>query len=180
MGLPATDNFDRANSPTLGVTWTDMQAARTLSIASNQATETAAANTEAFWGADVFANNHYSQLRFVSGTFCGPMARALGLDATGVGYIFGSDGNVYRKAGTVYTEIGFTESYTFGDIGRIEPVDTTIKVLKNGVQVGEDITDGTYSGGSAGISASNAQVDDWEGGNLGGQPGTSVLNLIVG
>jgi Fibronectin type III domain len=135
----------------------------------------------AFWSADSFSENQYSQVKLVNiGDFSGVIVRAkadvdefyLGMCRDGNGY------HIYVRTPSGYTELAgaFTETWSPGDIIRLEasgsgPVDLTL--LRNGTPV-LTYTDSTYNitGGSPGIgiyspSGSNLRVDDWEGGDLG-------------
>jgi hypothetical protein len=168
MSLPATDNFNRADDPaSLGANWTVQVG--TVAIVSNQAS-LQVANTEAFWNADVFANDHYSQVvdAFATGDD-GCMVRASGTGGGRNGYLSYASSNIYKDVNGSYTLLGSgSGGPSSGDTIKMTAVGTTIAVLVNGVQK-NSLTDSTHTSGSAGLFGDNANslYDNWEGGNVG-------------
>jgi hypothetical protein len=105
----------------------------------------------------------------------------------GVGVSLRSDGtanNLYRivvNTTTVYVAKVVSGSYTLittrvqafsaNDILRVEVQGTTLRVYRNGVQLGADITDSGRATGSAGIMYSSGAIgtiDNFEGGDFAG------------
>ncbi len=177
-----TDDFNRADGP-LGANWTKPPASENnLVIVNNEVgVDAEDSHNYAFWSADSFSENQYSQVELVNiGDWSGVIVRAkadvdefyLGMCRDGNGY------HIYVRTPSGYTELAgaFTETWSPGDIIRLEasgsgPVDLTL--LRNGTPV-LTYTDSTYNitGGSPGIgiyspSGSHLRVDDWEGGDLG-------------
>lgn len=172
MSLPATDNFNRADGP-IGSNWTG--AIHGFQIVSNATTgDTNGANNLVFWNADTFNADQKSEVTVTAiGNGQGPAVRC---NATG-----GGNGYIVYAAGTVIQLYEFTNgtatlvhdyssSIAAGDVLRIEAEGTTIRVYKNNVQVGTDITDSTHATGSAGLysGSDTGSMDDWTGDNLGG------------
>lgn len=187
MSLPATDNFNRANSGTLGSNWTEQDAAGTGStnqIVSNQATGSGSRDfTRAFWNADVFGNDQYSQsLLAACNDYMYLSVRASGTGASGANHYVlvmnnGAGQSFIQKvvAGSLTTlASGLTNFNASGDSGKIGVVGTTITVYRDTgsgfVSIGS-VTDSSLASGSAGLG--NAQVtncihDNWQGDNIGG------------
>jgi hypothetical protein len=169
MSLPATDNFNRADDPSsLGANWTIQSG--TVQIISNQAS-LQTPNTEVFWNADAFANDHYSQVLVVVSTANdGCVVRASGTGGSRNNYLSYNNSNIYKDVGGSYTLLGSgSGSASNGDTIKMTATGTTIAVLINGVQK-NSVTDSTFTSGSAGVFGDNAaaRVDNWTGDNIGG------------
>jgi hypothetical protein len=184
MSLPASDNFNRADTyptPDLGANWTNQ--ANGPAIFSNQAigTGSGATNGLAFWNADSFAADHYSQATVVTQDFMGPSVRASGTGGASNAYfafIYPTFGwRIYKMvAGTVTLLLdkadGSAGTFANGDVMKFSAVGTTLTVYKNGTSLGST-TDASLSSGSAGLmtSGSSARFDDWSADNIGGGGG---------
>ncbi|HMG69747.1 MAG TPA: Ig-like domain-containing protein, partial [Gemmatimonadaceae bacterium] len=136
----------------------------------------------AFWIANAFNNDQYSQARIAGGLSSGSqyvtiVARASGKgDGVYNGYLCYTDG----AAGAGHTEVAkningsqttlrsFATTFAAGDVIKIAVVGTTVTCYKNGVALGS-VTDASLPGGSAGVGVygSTVTVDDWEGGSFG-------------
>jgi hypothetical protein len=177
-----TDDFNRADGP-LGANWTKPLASQNnLVIVNNEVgVDVEDSHNYAFWSADSFGENQYSQVKLVNiGDWNGVIVRAKAdVDEFYLGICRGGNGyDIYVRTPSGYADLahGFTETWSPGDIIRLEasgsgPVDLTL--LRNDTPV-LTYTDSTYNitGGSPGIgiyspSGSNLRVDDWEGGDLG-------------
>jgi uncharacterized protein YjdB len=139
----------------------------------------------AFWSANNFNNDQYSQVRITGGLSSGSQYVQIIVRASGTGdgayrnYLFYTDG----VAGAGHTEVAkningsqitirsFATTFAAGDIIKISAVGTTITCYKNGVALGS-ITDSSLPSGSAGVGVygSTVTVDDWEGGSLSTAP----------
>jgi hypothetical protein len=173
MALPATDTFAGANGSPIGANWTDLDGG--FEIDTNAAKGTDSGWNFTYWDADTFADNQYAQGAFINfaGVFSGPAVRAA---ATRCYYAMVTSSTEIALArldaaasSTTLQTIG-SLSISSGDLIRIEAEGSTLRVFLNGVQVGTDQTDATYSSGSAGIVtfSPNAGLDNFEAGNLGG------------
>lgn len=159
----ASDDFNRANGA-LGADWASFFGGITVS---GNAALGGSLVSAARWTASTFAADHWSEATisgFASGTtYPGVAVR---LDASGNGYYIAIDsGNAYvqRLTGGVEFSIATrSTSWANGDVMRLEVVGTTLKVFKNGTQVGTDVTDATYSSGQPGLFCYGAAtVDGW-------------------
>lgn len=139
----------------------------------------------AFWSANTFNNDQYSQVRITGGLSSGAQYVQIIVRASGTGdgvyrnYLFYTDG----MAGAGHTEVAkningsqttirsFPTTFAAGDVMKISAVGTTITCYKNDVALGS-ITDSSLPGGSAGVGVygSTVTVDDWEGGSLSTAP----------
>jgi hypothetical protein len=186
FSLPATDNFTRADSGSLGANWTEQ--IHGLQIISNQAPGDTDLNYQAaFWNADVFGNDQYSELTFTnysdSANQVGPLVRASGTGGSSVGYLMfcmGAGPNITRlytySGGSLFTtQIGtdISTPWVDGDVARLEVSGTTFTLKRNGSTVGTE-TDATVASGSAGFMLRNEGgpgASLWTGGNVGGGGG---------
>ena len=134
----------------------------------------------AFWSANAFNNDQYSQARIAGGLSSGSqyvtiIARASGKgDAAYKGYLCYTDG----IAGAGHTEVAkningtqitlrnFATTFATGDVIKIGVVGTTVTCYKNGVALGS-VTDAALPGGSPGVGVygNTVTIDDWEGGS---------------
>jgi uncharacterized protein YjdB len=133
----------------------------------------------AFWGANTFDNDQYSQVRIAGGLSSTTQYVQIIVRASGTGdgvynnYLFYTDG----VAGAGHTEVAknikgtqitlrsFATTFATGDVIKIGVVGTTVTCYKNGVALGS-ITDSSLPGGSPGVGVyGNAvRIDDWAGG----------------
>jgi hypothetical protein len=178
MSLPATDTFTRADGG-LGANWTD-QNATTLAIDTNKVKANGSAFSYAFWNADSFANDQYSQAALgqagfaTSVQYTGVTVRAASTGGSFSNYFLYCDiGSCYLfktvgGSGALLQTIGGAAAVE--DVHKITVEGTTLKAYRNGVQIGTDQTDSGLASGSAGIGGFDtaARMDNWEGGNLGG------------
>jgi len=134
----------------------------------------------AYWSANAFGNDQYSQVRIAGGLSSGSqyvqiIIRAAGRgDGTYNNYLFYTDG----VAGANHTEVAkningtqitlrsFPTTFTTGDVIKIAAVGTAITCYKNGVALGT-ITDASLQSGAPGVGVygNTVRVDDWEGGS---------------
>lgn len=195
----ASDNFNRANSTGLGANWTKAGDASIFrfDVVSNAAVpeSLAGADSMAYYNAVTWPNDQYSQAKItVTGTGGGGSGPgvAVRVGITGLNWYravvdHAGSNNVSLSimVGGAYSDIWLRNAtFTDGDVLRLEVQGTTLRVKINGVQVGGDVTDSTFSTGNAGLaystSESAATLDDWEGGDFSGgaSPQTVTPNAI--
>jgi len=183
VALPATDDFNRGDSGTLGANWTQSPSAQgQLSIVSNQAnTPTSIAFHGALWNADSFANNQYGQVTVTeataSGSRGGPTARhQAGTLSTFTMYAFvwnqtNSDTDIEKRIANVSTVIASGgQEPVLNDNLRIEADGINLDGFINGVPK-LAAADAAIAIGAPGIfgvpvGANTWKFDDWEGGDL--------------
>lgn len=189
MTLPATDNFTRANSGSLGANWTEQ--IHGLQISSNHATPVVSLTYQfVFWNADVFNNDQYSELTISnfdgSAGQDGPTVRASGTAGSAQNYFMLCDlpngrTQFYYYHGGTFTQIGtnITTAWANGDIAHLEVSGTTFTLKRNGTTIGTE-TDSNIGSGSAGFELRNPTNDTaslWTGGNVGGGGSTAPCRL---
>lgn len=194
----ATDNFNRADGG-LGTNWTDQftGGGLTTRIISNQANEGSSSSDGAlaFWNASAFANDQYAELAISgiepSGGYVGPTVRCSGTNGSLACYIgmalTSGRARIYKATagfsfpGTLVVDLGTISgaAWVDGDVVRIEAQGTTLRMYRNGVQIGTDTTDASLASGSAGLFVHGPQADDWAGGDLGGDTTPPTLSSRV-
>lgn len=135
----------------------------------------------AFWSANTFNNDQYSQTRIVGGLVPGSQFVQIIVRASGKGdavyrnYLFYTDG----AAGAGHTEVAkningtqitfksFPTTFAAGDIIKIDAVGSKITCYKNGVAIGSVVDTSIKTGApGVGVYGNGVRVDDWEGGSL--------------
>jgi hypothetical protein len=183
MALPATDNFNRADGG-LGSNWTEYGS--TNRIVSNVVQgPSASADTFSKWNADTFSNDQYSKYKIYSTNGVIDAGPACRIGSSGVnGYFISTYGGLttYAKiiSGSYSGIANTTTTVTTNDIIELQTVGTgsgSLRGYKNGVALSTTATDSSLTSGGAGffIYDSAAQIDDWEGGNVGGTSVSSIL-----
>jgi hypothetical protein len=192
MSLPANDSLISGSTQSI----TAYSASWSLIIgAVNVGTSGAFGNSSfsdsgAFWNADVFPNDQYSQLVLVNGggsIYCGPCVRA---SAGGGGNAYRLDltptsgtWHVAKLVGGAFTNLSGDQSGTFsnGDTLKLTAVGTTITAYQNG-SVLYTTTDSSLASGSAGIYfydvGNPPDVKTWQGGSLAVAAGATVAWLV--
>jgi hypothetical protein len=177
MALPATDTFtgtDYTALQTYSASWSI--SAGGFQIFTNSVFGTGGTDNLAYWNADAFNADQYSQAvastNVGTGVYMGVAVRA---SASTNGYVFyfdSSTGYISSIVGGAETVLGSTITAPAEGVEvRLEVSGTTLEVFYNDVSQGTR-TSSAHSSGSAGIygygtSASAHRVDAWEGGNLG-------------
>jgi hypothetical protein len=166
MSLPATDDF--AGTGGLSGSWTVQQGSP--SRASGVMVSGSSTENTAFWNADVFNNDQYSQiLRSNVNNYSGPSVRCsadTGANTDMYWYVGSASGGVvYKMLNGAYTAL-FSADVAGGHTAKLTAVGTTIELFDNGVSAGS-ATDSALASGSAGagIYGNGTDLDDWEGGN---------------
>lgn len=186
--LPATDTFTGMNSDPLSGNWTTDNGA--WNIWSGQANSTTA-DSLARWTADSFSSDHYAEVTISTsgGNHSGgPVVR--GTSTTGYAVTYNS---AYDELDLARIDSITTPTYVLlqnitglslsnNDALRLEVSGTTLKVYVEGMQVGTDETDATYSSGSAGIlnRATGVQLDNFEADDLAASTGVPQDLLLLG
>jgi hypothetical protein len=186
MALPATDNFNRGPAGTGGANWTDQFGGITIPVTNTIKGTTAGDYNLALWNADVFSNDQYSQAKYLGGAFAGVGVRHSGsAGSRNAYYLLCNQAGATRLtkvvAGTLTDLIapGSVPDPATNDIIKISVVGTLITVYINGVSQGS-ANDSSLTSGSAGVLFydTNAELDDWEGGNAGG--GAVLTGTAIG
>lgn len=180
--LPASESFTGSNgtSPPNG-NWTNMDVG--IQIQSNAAAGAGGGGYGfAYWSADSFNNDQFSEVKQVGSGAFGPIVRASGtntlvmFDCNDTG---GTRSFLYKRVSGSYTDISplalLTLTFATNDVARLEVSGTTYTMYKNGASVATQ-SDASIASGSAGVMVLNtsATVDDWQGGDLGGGGGCTA------
>ena len=169
--MAVTDNFNRADSTSLGANWTVHQGG--LEIVTNEAKAVVNGITVERYNAASFANDQYSQTKHTGGTLIEGAAVRCDLADTGDSYVgFGATLDFFtiaRYDNNSKTDLAFTAEFaTNNAILKLTVTGTSLELLQDGVSK-VTTTDATYASGAAGIVtlATGATLDDWEGGDIG-------------
>jgi hypothetical protein len=186
MALPATDGF-AGFEIALSASWTIQTPSPNDTrprVANNYAGGAGAGIVSgAFWNADTFDADQYSQGRHVdSANNPGVGVRLSGTGSNWDGYAFlgGTLNRVYRVDDAVFTSLQSGHSSVNLDVLRLEASGSSLQAKVNGVASLSNVADATYATGAAGIQFyETGGLDDWEGGNLVtyGVSGVSQMNL---
>ncbi len=195
VGTSYTESFTGTAAP-LSATWSQQRTSGAINKngAGRGVGSVNAKDIFAFWSANTFSNDQYSQARITGGLSSGSQFIQIIVRATLTGdgrynnYLFYTDG----VAGASHTEVAkningnqitfksFPVAFAAGDIIKISAVGTTITCYKNGVAIGS-ITDSSLPGGAPGVGVygSTVTVDDWEGGTLVAAAPAAVAGVAV-
>src|SRR4051812_16226365 len=176
-----SESFTGTSGP-LGSPWTQQDPPATINRNGSGVGKGSTNGTDIFviWTGNTFGNDQYSQVRIAGGLANYSQAVQLSVRSTGTseatykGYAFFTDG----LSGTGHSEVdkvvngqwttlrAFAQSFTTGDVVKLEAVGTAITVYKNGVSLGS-VSDATFSSGSRGVGvhASAVLSADWQGGS---------------
>lgn len=204
--MAGSDDFNRADNTVLGVNWTNRKGGDTsYGISTNRASIGLNQDTASFWNAGSFAADQYSQVALsgLSGTNdqtgLGVCVRCdttnLGGGAAYINYYHAivntaasNNVSVAKFVADAYTLLAQrTQAWSDGDILRLEVQGTTLKVFRNGTQLGANITDSSVSVGAAGLahlaSFATGFADNWAGGDIsagGGAASNAAQMLLFG
>lgn len=182
----ASDNFNRADGG-LGANWTNGPNGNSPGIVSNVVTSTVGFNdSDAFWNANAFANNQYSQATVKAidaDSFIGVTVRHNATD-----FVTGQNDNntggvaiIWYNGGT-FTSIASDSAgeLVANDVIRLEVEGTTFRLYVNSSLRISGSNGSAPSSGAAGILVTNSgdQIDDWVGGNI--VAGSKLAALGVG
>lgn len=169
----ATDNFNRADSGTLGANWT--AAAGNWQIVSNKAQVVSGVETISYWSGFTFDDDQYCEADFtLSAGELGPMVR---VDSGTSGYLVdwhGAAGGTlqfYKRTGTATFSSLAVAATGVGTSGtkrlRLEVSGTTLSLYENGVFVAST-TDATHTAGAPGMWGFHPSglAENFQGGSL--------------
>lgn len=201
MPLPATDLFTESGGSTVALTtysanWTVSTGNFMVdNAADNVYPNSSGAEIGAFWNVDTFNADQFSQVilsSLTAGVALGPCVRAAtGGTYYGV-YMEGSTYYLFRMNSGTWTQLATgTESWTDGDPLRLDVSGTgatvSLVMKHNGTQFGSTYNDNSGSrllSGSAGIcgygDSSTPRLDNWQGGNLSGGGGVTLVQVERG
>lgn len=182
----ASDDFNRADSGTLGANWTVQSGANDLRIVSNQA-DADADPCQDYYNAVTWPNNHYSQVTVKTpigvggGKGFGPSIRLSSIANTGY-HSLGNDAgtDLYLAVAGVYTLLGHSGTVVVNnDVLYLEGNGTAV-VLKLNTVTKISVVDATIAAGNAGligaISSGEPKGDNWSGGSLTQPSGDTLLS----
>ena len=176
------DDFNRADSATLGANWGILNAFLTLQIVSNAATTTAGSNSGSYWSAATFGAD--SEVFFTLATLPTDGFDTFVRVTTPTGLFDGyghetsigaPDANqIYRWDNATATPLGSAASqdYAAGEITGLEVIGSDIKMFRfsggSWAQVGSTQTDATYgtAGNIAMFGGTTFVGDDFSGGTV--------------
>lgn len=184
MSVLATDDFNRANETPLAGNWTTVTSETNSNLSSNTVVPSVLSNDSTVYRNDITPpNDQYSQAKItVNNNSGGGIGQGVAVRvATGARTYYrvvadhAASNNVElgaMVAGTFTPIWTRTQAFTDGDTFRLEVQGTTLRVYRNGVQIGADSTDSNIASGRFGLSysstATSASADDWEGGDFAG------------
>lgn len=162
----ASDNFNRANSGSLGPNWNGgCQISGNVAIGLNGS----AFNVD-WYTAVLFASDHYSECAIAGSANADNAVAARVQDAINYYMLYNAgSGGLFlfsHDSGGFHNLNSFGGTVSVGDMLRLWPIGTSIHCYKNGVELsGSPIIDGTLSGGSPGIvcfgNAAGLGVNNW-------------------
>lgn len=198
-----SDNFNRANSGTLGANWTQFGSAGTNgpTVTSNQADQSDGFDSISWWSACSWGADQSAQitLTFTSSSgarFAGPAVRFSGATynhvtgyymaayAAGWSVKYCNDGAI----GSCGTQIATgSDTFSSGDIAKLSVTGTSFTAYKNGSSIAT-FSDSTIATGNAGFyflnGGSSTTADDWSATDAGGGgpsfPAGILLNPLKG
>ena len=175
----ASDNFNRADGG-LGANWTAFTGGG-MSIASQQVTGTAGADTGDLWSAQSFGSDQFSQITVTSTPLSGTQWIAAGvrIQSGGQNGYFGlyswNSGSpelvIFKQSGGASSQLASatTSPLAAGTQLKLVAVGNTIAFQLNGVQQ-LGVSDDSFTGGAPGIMAyGSSTAGNWSGGNAGFQ-----------
>lgn len=201
MASLATDNFNRANSGTLGGQFTETthDIGTGFDIVSNTAQGPGSPSNDDYSAYDSvvsWPNNQYSQAKCtVTGTVGGGagigvmLRHALSASTKTmyrivIDHAASNNVEVAKFIGGTYTALGQrTTAFTNGDTLYAEVQGSTIVVKLNGSALGASFSDSAIASGAPGIAYSSTEtsssLDDWEGGDFSGGGGGGTTRMLA-
>jgi hypothetical protein len=174
MAIPASDNFTRANETPLAGNWTAVTGDGLIDLVSNQLrVSVGGLHSCAYWNADVFNADHYSQMTLVTDslTTIGVAVRCQSADRTY--YYWARSGTqdtfkLWRCVNNVRDQIGssYTITQAANDVLQLQIAGGMLTPYHNGVAQAVQF-DSSITGGSAGVYfyAAATYGDNWSGDN---------------
>ena len=181
MSLPASDAFTtgtNANLASYSANWTQNNGTFRVLASTDDVRTYSSDEIGAHWNADSFDNDQYSEGEINSLSASATVGVAVRVHASAATYyaLYAQDtyGTYLGKViSGSWTELGNTgTTFSASDVIRLEAEGTAITPYRNGgvfSAIGAE-TDSSISSGYAGLSgwesASDARIDNWEGGNI--------------
>jgi hypothetical protein len=176
----ASDNFDRADSSTLGANWTEPTTgtSNSFAIVSNQAQTPASTGTGALWSATTFTATQFSKVTFVNIASTYQMVtvrHASGVETYYAGGRNSSDFvdskyHIWKVVSGTNTSLAVTASQVAaaGDVVELDVSGTNLTLIVNGITI-LTVSDSAIASGQPGMvarhSAALVVFDDWSGGD---------------
>lgn len=168
----ASDDFNRADGG-LGANWSNApDEGQTPTIVSNQVTSSGAGDAAAYWSANTFHTDQYSQATMaVTDRYLGLIIRANGSDCvygqqtpTADLVIYWYNAGAYTQIGSTYTTTGWSN----GDVAYLEADGPTYTLKQNGTSRVTGTNASAPKTGYPGlvVNTTTERIDDWSGGNL--------------
>jgi hypothetical protein len=174
-----TDNFNRAG-PGLGSNWTNGINSIVISASTVVTGNTAAAENTAWWNANAFGSDHYSEdivRTDVDGG--GPLVRHQ--SGANTFYVFAYDGGgctLYESTAGSFVALGaaYATGGLLGHTIRLDATGSTLTPFDNGTPLATR-TDSSITGGAPGLHCFNNAItfDDWLGGPISSSAGATNL-----
>lgn len=176
--VDVTDNFNRA---ALGSNWTLGINTVVISASTVIKGNTASAEHSAWWNANTFPSDHYSQdvVKLANTDGGGPLVRHQ--SGANTFYVFLTDGtacHMYESTAGTFVQVGanYTNTLALNDVLKLDVTGSTLTPSINGTPLATR-TDSSITGGAPGVHVFSTVVsfDDWLGG-----PITAVNTLTFG
>lgn len=200
MALPATDDFTTGTDQTLdaySANWTINSGDPRVQASTDDVWSHDGSTFDHFshWNADSFNDDQYAQVVTTSmggGQYLGPAVRVHTSAQSGYGWVGDSSDGSYlveisAGSSTILGSKGGT--WLVSDVARLEVTGVnpgTLDPLLNGSTENppNTQTDSVHDSGYAGINyggtdASTGRIDDWEGGNLGGESSSVSPSVML-
>lgn len=182
--LPASDNFDRADSANLGSNWTTQTNEQTIGITSNVASNKASPQPGGnFWNADTFADDQLSEATMTKIGAGADLQLEIRTRCQGAAESYYAGGRndfinpndrhrIWKIVGGTRTGLATQNvAWVVNDKVKLENVGTGLELFVNDVSE-LTTTDSSFSSGSAGIGlrstggVDEVQLDDWTGDDI--------------
>ena len=180
----ASDDFNRANASTLGSNWLKQPTDNDFTIVSGQAAPNLTGDNTMLYQNASWPNDQYSQVRITNFGTGGLIGEGVGVAVritygptdtfyrlVAVATLAGADVELGKKVNGTYTSLQTVAGHLVAnDVLKLAVFGSTLRMYKNGVQIGTDVIDTALTTGAAGITyssalAGNPTIDDWEGGH---------------
>src|SRR5687768_4025028 len=154
-----TDDFNRADSSTLGAGWVEVSG--DWSIVSSRLSAGAAGGTIILRAAGAMASSdHYAQVTIATTAAVSHGVWCRGNTNITSGYLWRNDGsswNLFSVVGGSFTSIGsFAGAAVNGDVAKVQAVGSTITAYVNGVQRVSVVDTNVPTGTSVGLRSESA------------------------
>ncbi len=171
MAFPVSDNFNRTNANPAGGNWTPATT-NVIQILSNRLVGVSGFGFS-YWNADTPLDAQWASCKMpnASARSGGPAIRIQVGTGSREGYRYNVNDGTLNKyvGGTATTLQTIVDTPSTTAVYKLEAIGSTIKVYKDGVQIGTDVTDTAWPSGRVGVwhSSSSAEIDDWAADNAG-------------